>query len=141
MKIIKKLIPFGLLALPFAAGAVESANDLFNLVEEILGKLAPMLIAIAVIVLLVAIVNYIRAGEEEEKREKAKSLMIYGIIGLFVMISFWGIVNILINTFELDTYPYVDVPYFYDSGYSGSGSADESWNDLEGFYGGADTGK
>ena len=42
--------------------------------------------------------------------------MIYGIIGLFVMISFWGIVNILINTFELDTYPYVDVPYFMTAG-------------------------
>ena len=95
MKIIKKLIPFGLMALPFAAGAVESANDLFNLVEEILGKLAPLLIAIAVIVLLVAIINYIRAGEEEEKREKAKSLMIYGIIGLFVMIGVYGILIIL----------------------------------------------
>ena len=102
MKIIKKLIPFGLMAMPFAAGAVESANDLFNLVEEILGKLAPMLIAVAVIILLVAIVNYIRAGEEEEKREKAKSLMIYGIIGLFVMISLWGLVAILSGTFNLD---------------------------------------
>ena len=102
MKIIKKIIPFGLLALPFAAGAVESANDLFNLIEEILGKLAPMLVAIAVIVLLVAIINYIRAGEEEEKREKAKSLMIDGIIGLFVMISLWGLVAILSGTFNLD---------------------------------------
>ena len=102
MKIIKKIIPFGLLALPFAAGAVESANDLFNLIEEILGKLAPMLVAIAVIVLLVAIINYIRAGEDEEKREKAKSLMIYGIIGLFVMISLWGLVAILSGTFNLD---------------------------------------
>ena len=62
--------------------------------------------------------------------------MIYVIFGLFVMVSFWGIVNILINTFELDTTPYVEVPYFYDSG-SGdrSGSSDESWKDLEGFYG------
>ena len=102
MKIIKKLIPFGLMGMPVVGGAVESANDLFNLIEEILGKLAPMLVAIAVIVLLVAIINYIRAGEEEEKREKAKSLMIYGIIGLFVMISLWGLVAILSGTFNLD---------------------------------------
>ena len=60
--------------------------------------------------------------------------MIYGIIGLFVMVSFWGIVNILKNTFELDTSPYVNVPYFDGTGTSGSGSADESWKDLEGFY-------
>lgn len=102
MKIIKKLFPFGLMAMPFVAGAVESADDIFNLVENILGKLAPMLIAIAVIVLLVAIINYIRAGEDEEKRGKAKSLMIYGIIGLFVMVSIWGLVAILSGTLNLN---------------------------------------
>jgi len=102
MKIIKKLIPFGLMAMPFAAGAVESADDLFNLVENILGKLAPMLVAIAVIILLVAIISYVRAGEDEEKRGKARSMMIYGIIGLFVMISLWGLVAILSGTFNLD---------------------------------------
>ena len=66
-----------------------------------------------------------------------KNLMIYGIIGLFVMISFWGIVNILVNTFELNTSPYVSVPYFDTGGTSGRG--DESWKGrvdkaLEGFY-------
>lgn len=106
MKIIKKLIPFGLMAMPFAAGAVENADDIFSLVEDILGKLAPMLIAIAVIVLLVAIINYIRAGEDEEKRGKAKNMMIYGIIGLFVMVSLWGLVAILSGTFNLNT----DIP-------------------------------
>ena len=72
------------------------------LVNDILGKLVPIFIAIAVIVLLVAIVRYVTAGEEEEKRDKAKSLMIYGIIGLFVMISLWGLVAILSGTFNLD---------------------------------------
>jgi uncharacterized membrane protein YidH (DUF202 family) len=110
MKIIKKIIPFGLMAMPFAAGAVESANDVFNLVEDILGKLAPLLIAIAVIILLVAIVNYIRAGEDEEKRGAAKNLMIYGIIGLFVMVSLWGLVAILSGTFNLNNdIPDIDV--------------------------------
>ncbi|KKT20851.1 MAG: hypothetical protein UW04_C0019G0010 [Parcubacteria group bacterium GW2011_GWB1_43_8] len=106
MKIIKKIIPFGLMAMPFAAGAVENADDIFSLVENILGKLAPMLIAVAVIILLVAIVNYIRAGEDEEKRGKAKSLMIFGIIGLFVMVSIWGLVAILSGTFNLNN----DIP-------------------------------
>ena len=56
----------------------------------------------------------------KKARNKGKNIMIYGIIGLFVMVSFWGIVNILINTFELDTYPYVDVPYFDSSGLRGA---------------------
>mgnify|MGYP001617792651 FL=1 len=104
MKIIKKLIPLGLMAMPFAAGAVNvtSFDSLVVLVDGILEKLVPIFIAIAVIVLLVAIVRYITAGEDEEKRSKAKSLMIYGIIGLFVMISLWGLVAILSGTFNLD---------------------------------------
>ena len=100
---------------------------------DFLSQAVILLIALAVVFFLYGILKYITAGDDEEKRTKMKNTMIYGIIGLFVMISFWGIVNILINTFELDTYPYVDVPYFYDSdGTSGSGSTDESWNDLVG---------
>ena len=106
MKIIKKLIPFGLLALPFAAGAAESINDLFNLGEDIINRLAPLLIAVAVIILLIGIINYIRAGDEEEKRTKGKNEMIYGIIGLFVMVSISGLVAILSGTFNLSN----DIP-------------------------------
>lgn len=106
MKTIKKLIPFGLMATPFVAGAVSDAFQLFDLAEDILNRLVPIFIAAAVVILLVAIVNYIRAGEDEEKRGKAKNLMIYGIIGLFVMVSVWGLVNILGGTFNLDE----DVP-------------------------------
>ncbi len=38
---------------------------------------------------------------KEEKREEAKQTVYYGIIGLFVMISIWGFVNILDKTFNL----------------------------------------
>jgi uncharacterized membrane protein YidH (DUF202 family) len=102
MKIIKKLIPFGLMAMPFAAGAVSSINDLFDLTETIINKLAPLLIAVAVIILLIGIINYIRAGDDEEKRAAGKNEMIYSIIGLFVMVSVWGLVAILSGTFNLD---------------------------------------
>ncbi|MFA6158269.1 MAG: pilin [Candidatus Paceibacterota bacterium] len=37
----------------------------------------------------------------EEKREEGKNAIIYGIVGLFVMMSIWGFVNILEGTFQL----------------------------------------
>ena len=37
----------------------------------------------------------------EEKRAEGRQTIIYGIIGLFVMVSVWGFVNILNNTFNL----------------------------------------
>ena len=107
--------------------------NLFYIVMDILSQVIILLVAFAVVFFLYGILKYITAGEDEERRNKMRNLMIYGIIGLFVMISFWGIVNILINTFELDTYPYVDVPYF-DSGTSGSGSGDDNGGSFD--YGG-----
>ena len=100
MKIIKKLILFGLMAMPFVAGAISNADDLFSKVETLLGKVVTLLISVAVIILIAAIISYIRAGEDEDKRGKARNMMIYGIIGLFVMVRLWGLVAILTGPFE-----------------------------------------
>jgi hypothetical protein len=44
----------------------------------------------------------------EEKRESGRQTVIYGVIGLFAMISIWGFVNILNTTFRLNK-PYNEV--------------------------------
>ena len=101
MKIIKKIIPFGLMAAPFVAGAA----DLGTVIEKVQGwvtALLPLLVGVAVLVLIVGIIRYITAGEDEEKRGKARGLMIYGIIGLFVMVSMWGLVIFLGTTFGIE---------------------------------------
>ena len=160
IKFFKKLIPAWLILLPYTAWGLENKFgvgwrvrwvggssgggglwNLFSIVMKILNQVVILLIGFAVVFFLYGILKYITAGEDEERRNKMKNLMIYGIIGLFVMISFWGIVNILVNTFELNTSPYVSVPYFDSIGTSGSG--DESWKDrvdkdLEDFYGGSE---
>ncbi|MDO8579649.1 MAG: pilin [bacterium] len=41
----------------------------------------------------------------EEKRAEGRQTIIYGIIGIFVMISVWGFVNILDKTFNLRSNP------------------------------------
>src|SRR3989339_1917474 len=100
MKIIKKIIPFGLMAAPFVAGAA----DLGAVIEKVQGwvtALLPLLVGVAVLVLIVGIIRYITAGEDEERRGKERGLMIYGIIGLFVMVSMWGLVFFLGSTFSI----------------------------------------
>ncbi len=59
----------------------------------------PFLISLGLIMFLVGMVKFISAGDNEEKREGGRGLMIFGIIALFVMISVWGLVRILHNTF------------------------------------------
>jgi len=91
---------------PFAAGAVSNVDELVDVVDTILMSIVPIIVAIAVVVFLIGVLKYVRAGEDEEERKKAKGLMIFGVIALFVMVSVWGLVNIIGGTLSLDT----DIP-------------------------------
>lgn len=68
-------------------------------VRGILDALIPFIIGLAVFVIIWGIFNYVVHAAEEEKRAEARSYIVWGIIGVFFMISLWGFVTILINTF------------------------------------------
>lgn len=55
-------------------------------------------------------------------------MMIYGIIGLFVMVSVWGLVNLLSNTFKLDKQFPRDLPSFGKTGSVPSASDRSRYN-------------
>ncbi len=91
---------------------MSNIQDLGDTVIGIINTvLVPLIFALAFIVFLYGVFQYFIAGaSDEETREKGKSLMIYGLIGFFVMVSVWGLVNLLVGTFNLDsgappTYP------------------------------------
>lgn len=64
----------------------------------------PILFSIAVIFFVWGVFRYVIA--EGEDKQVGKNVMIYGIIGLFVMVSVWGLVNVVYNTFGLDNNNY-----------------------------------
>jgi len=63
----------------------------------------PFLFTIAVIVFLWNLVHYsMIKGTSEEGREKARSLMLWGILALVVIGGLWGIVAIFTQMFGFD---------------------------------------
>lgn len=87
------------LALPLTAAAqVSNLEDVFQFINNLLNTLLPLIIAAAVVYFIYGIARYVMAGDEDAKAA-AKDKIIYGVIGLFVMVSVWGLVNILTNTF------------------------------------------
>jgi uncharacterized membrane protein HdeD (DUF308 family) len=62
----------------------------------------PLLIGLAVVAFVYGIIEYFLNPDNEEKRKKGKSFILWGVIALFVMISFWGIVGVLQNTFKTE---------------------------------------
>jgi len=91
------------LTLPLGAGAASISNiwDIFGFIKSILDTALPLIIAAAVVYFIYGIAKYVMSGDEDAK-SLAKYKIIYGIIGLFVMVSVWGLVNILVNTFNLN---------------------------------------
>jgi hypothetical protein len=84
------------LILPIRTAFVSIGGAIVNVINNVL---VPVLFAIAFIVFIWgAFKTFIIGATTEEVKKEGKSLMLWGLIGFFVMVSVWGLVNILINT-------------------------------------------
>lgn len=105
---MKKFYALALIAyatVPMVAFAqVRSIYDAGRAITDIINNvLVPLVFAVAFIVFIWGVFQYfIAGGHDEEAKEKGKSLMLYGLVGFFLMVSVWGLVNILVGTFNLN---------------------------------------
>jgi hypothetical protein len=86
----------------FAAGNYGSFSDLTTLAQGFVtfinSTLVPLVFALAFLVFIWGVFRYfIQGGSDETARDAGKQLMLWGIIGFVVMISVWGIVNLISN--------------------------------------------
>ncbi len=92
---------FTAFALPLISLAqVRNLSDAGSfIINTINNVLVPVLFAVAFIVFLWgAFKTFILGQGSDESKEAGKSLMLWGLIGFFVMVSIWGLVNILTGT-------------------------------------------
>ena len=75
--------------------------DLINQFVEILSALIPFLFGIALIGFLWGVAQFILQSDNEEKRREGRQIMMWGIIGLFVMVAVWGLVALIGGTFGI----------------------------------------
>lgn len=96
------------LALPLVSLAATTVTDLGGagslIISVINTILVPVLFAVAFLVFLWGAFDvFILGSNSEEVKERGKNLMLWGLIGFFVMVSIWGLVNILIGTVGFST--------------------------------------
>jgi len=88
-------------ALPLVSfAAINNVSDAGSFVINTINNiLVPVIFAIAFIVFLWGAFDaFILGANNGEVKEKGKNLMLWGLIGFFVMVSVWGLVNILTGT-------------------------------------------
>lgn len=85
------------------SNSFKTIADFINYASCLLIKsVVPLLFTLATVGFIWGIITYFINPENEEKRSQGKSYMLWGIIGLFVMVSIWGLVNIFSSTFNMN---------------------------------------
>ena len=76
---------------------------------NILDTLIPILVVLGVVYFVWGVVTYVISSDEEAKKT-GRNRMIYGIIGLVVIVAMWGLVGIVKRTFDLDQPTNISIP-------------------------------
>jgi len=67
-----------------------------NITEQILKPVINILFILATVIFLWGIISYVIGSRGDEKKlEQGKKIMLWGIIGMTIMVSAWGIVGMI----------------------------------------------
>ncbi len=72
-----------------------------NIVNNILTPAEYLVFALAILYFMWGVVMFIKNADNESKRQEGISHMIWGIVGLFIMLSAKGIINFILSTLGL----------------------------------------
>jgi uncharacterized membrane protein YidH (DUF202 family) len=73
-------------------------NFLSNVNTLIINPLIVLLFALAVLYFLYGVAEFIWSQDSEEKKTTGKSHMLWGVIGITIMMGVWGILNMVLAT-------------------------------------------
>ena len=103
MKSITKIGALALVLTPAAASAqalssLNNVNQVATRFTSLLNTFTVILISLAVVWIIINVVRYLIIKGPDERKEGGLRIL-YGVIGLFVIISIWGLVSVLQNSF------------------------------------------
>lgn len=83
------------------SGGTANVSLLVAFLQDALTIATGLILAAAVVFFLWGVSQFVRAAGDEEARKTGKNHIIYGIIGIAVMVSMWGLVNFLTKSANL----------------------------------------
>ncbi len=101
---MKKIIIASISCIPsilLAAGLADGFSDFssfFAWSKLVLIEVSKLLLAAAVVFFLWNVFIFVKSGGDEAGKTEARDKMIYGIIGIAVMVSVWGLVSFVVDS-------------------------------------------
>lgn len=82
---------------------MELDRLLDGIVRELVNPFIWLLIGVATVLFVYGILEFLGTfGQGDDTRQKGKSHMLWGIVGLTIMFGVFGILRIVLNTFGID---------------------------------------
>ena len=92
-----------LLFIPTANAAVDLTafgNVVRPIFTSVIYPLIGLLFAVATIVFVYGVLQLVLKSADAEDRDSAKKSILYGVFGMFIMVSAWGIIYLISNTIK-----------------------------------------
>lgn len=89
--------------IPQAHAAVDMtafANVVDPIISNIVYPLLELLFGVAILVFVWGVLQIVIHGDDEDARTKGKLTMIWGTVGFVIMLSAWGIINLVSHTIK-----------------------------------------
>lgn len=85
-----------------------SINTLLNkIIEVILQPIVVLMFVVALVVFFWGIVQFISKSNTDDGREKGKRNIVWGVVGMFIMFSVYGIIHFILQTFGIPAPAYL----------------------------------
>jgi len=98
-RLISSVLAALAIGLPSLANAA-SIFDTLSLANTLFNALIALFITLAIVVFFWGLIKYLW-GVSSENASEGLQIMMYGVIAIFVMVSIWGIIRLLQNTFKV----------------------------------------
>ena len=74
------------------AAVINNFGDAAKIFTDLAFQIVPLLAVVALLVFVFGVVRFIRSTGSETDMQKNKAILVWGVIGLFVLFTIWGIV-------------------------------------------------
>jgi uncharacterized membrane protein len=82
---------------------MSSAIALIHKINQvIINPIITLIFAVAVLVFLYGVFEYVKDADSEDARTTGRRHIIWGVVGMFIMVSVFGIMDIIMNTIGAD---------------------------------------
>lgn len=82
--------------IPIAEASIQSLINSIN--DVLINPLIIFVFALALVLFLYGVLRYLLNPDSEEVRKTSRSHMLWGVIGMVIMVSVFGIMNLILNT-------------------------------------------